>query len=67
MPSNDDTTLGKTEESTINKHNTASGNRVQPWKAFLETVNDGTALTKNGADDMVYQLKNGMTDNGIAS
>lgn len=67
MPSKDESTLGKTVESKIIKQNIASGNRVQPWRAFLETVNDGTALTKNGADDMIYQFKNGMQDNGIAS
>lgn len=67
MPSKDQTTLGNTTENIRIKQNTASGNRIQPWKAFLETVNDGTALTNNGADDMIYRFKNGVQDNGIAS
>lgn len=46
---------------------TTSGDRVQPWKAFLETVNNGTGLAKDGADDLIYEFKNGMQDNGIAS
>lgn len=69
MPSKDDTTLAKPVENTgtAQKSKAASGNRVQPWKAFLTPLSDGTALADHGADDMVYQLKNGMQDNGIAS
>ena len=68
MPNKDTTMLVKNVESTAAmKQNTASGNRVQPWKAFLKRINDGTAIAKIGADDMIYQFKNGMQDNEIAS
>ena len=39
--------------------NTASGVRVQPWKAFLKPVDDGTALVKSGADDMIINSRTG--------
>ena len=67
MPSKEDTTLAKPVENTVTAQKTASGNRIQPWKAFLTPLSDGTALADHGADDMVYQLKNGVQDNGIAS
>lgn len=45
-----------------------SDNKVQPWKAFFgKVINNGTALSESGADYMVYKLKNGIQDNGIAS
>ena len=59
--------LVKTVDSKDIKQNTAFDHRVQPWKAFLNPINDDTALTEKGADDMVYQFKSGIQDNGIAS
>ena len=67
MPSKDETMLVKTAESKDMKPNTAFCDRVQPWKAFLNPINGDTALAETGADDMVYQLKSGIQDDGNAS
>lgn len=45
-----------------------SPHRVQPWKAFLgNPVKKGAALSASGPDNMIYMLKNGIQDNGVAS
>ena len=67
MPREDETMPVKTAKSKDIKQNTAVDDRVQPWKAFLTSINGDTALTETGVDDMVYRFKSGIQDNGIAS
>lgn len=68
MPSNEQTPRVTYSEGKKDQKNSTSDNRVQPWKAFLgNVVNNRTALSESGPDDIVYRLKHGVQDNGVAS
>lgn len=68
MPGNEQTLRVVDLEDKKDRETPTSDNKVQPWKAFFgNVVNNGTALSASGADDMVYELKYGIQDNGIAS